>query len=388
MKSLLFVAVLVLWPTVDLTAQGPVTPTSHWGGNILPELEDRIDWGLHFVGFTRYGKEVLPGASNDPTDGAYTFTPYNDLRHTLGFNVVTRSASSHVGHLSSTQNTLRGRRTFSVGAMSDVLPEFFQNRFAHWGNLKKDKLRYVPRRLTDTPAADPEPAKNEVFPVILGFSDEYFLYITAGRRQEDPSDGIVWEERIRTPFFVGGGYALSTINQELFLHAGSDVLEHHFSRRCLFGEACLRSAGVGAVARAGVLLPGFQLRDLTPYFVNLQGVSGATVTLGSYPVRLEAAATSATGFFVRPRTDEEWQIISERLNTTNRVKMEEGAWAVYPSKRPVHELFFSGRLRIGRMTFEYLNDSVSGKDKGPSFAVSATFKFALARDFETVGGAQ
>jgi hypothetical protein len=61
-------------------AQGVVTPTSHWGGIMLPDFAERSELGLHVVSFTQFGKEVRPGTEQ------YTFAPYNGFGETLGFN--------------------------------------------------------------------------------------------------------------------------------------------------------------------------------------------------------------------------------------------------------------------------------------------------------------
>lgn len=385
----LFALALLLQPAAA-AGQGLVTPTSHWGGNTLPEVSARREWGLHFLGFTEYGKEVLPGTDQ------YTFTPYNDMDETLGFNIFTYSWSSVMNPRSVSENSVSARRTVMVGVVNDVVPRFLQNQVAHLGRQKgPNKLLPVPREPGDTPERV-SAGKSDVWPPFFGYSEERFVQLHSTRRRL-ADNGTVYEERVPTPVFVGGGYALGTLNQEMFLHAGSNVVSFEFPDNARPALPCLtrcpdavpswiadfiqlRSVGAGATARGGVLLPGIVFDDLTAGYANLQGVVRFDFALfrGEFPVQLDVALTQAHGFFVRTRTEEQRRQIAEVEHPTERV---------YGAKSPASEFFVSGRVRLGHLTFEYVNDQIGGKDKGPSFGVNMTYAMRPRQPRESTPGA-
>jgi hypothetical protein len=355
----LVTALLISMPTTAQVA----TPTGHWGGIMLPELETRTENGLHFVGFTQYGKEMFPGTRT------YTFTPYNEINETLGFNFITRTDSRIVPKRSSARTALTSRRTWMFGIVDDRVTEFLQNDAIHWANFREDSLERVPRRLTDTPTRTSLGPSKGLRDPIFGFSQEYFLRLQNTRRFGGR------EETVPTPFFVGAGIALSTINHEMFLQAGSNVLEVDLRPRSannptrftpsIPGVLALRTVGIGGMVRSGVLLPASHFDDLTASYTNVQGVTRFGLEIFRIPVNAELAATSASGFFVRTRTAEELAIAREIGSDPKDV---------YESKTPLREWFVALRVRAGGFTFETYNDMIGGKDKGPSFGAHVNFE--------------
>lgn len=349
--GLLAVAALVL-SAEALRAQGVITPSSHWGGVMLPELRETTELGVHVVSFTRFGKEL------DPATGQYTFKPYNDIHETLGFNFLALSRTrpwrprGEAGAGPTGTNALWRRETIVAGVVSDVVPVFLQNdvmhalaRWMHWPG--HERLRAVPRVEGDTPAHTSRgPTKGTP---LLELSEEFFVTIGGPRR---------------SPFFAGGGFAVGTIDQELFLHGGATTAKYEFGGHLGVAGVRLRSLGLGGIGRAGLLAPGYHFPDLTAHYVNLQGIVRAEIDWWDVPTYVEVALTSATGFFVAPRTPEQLAAIRER---------DDDPEDVYSAKTPVSERFMSVRVGIGEFTFETYNDVIGGKDKGPTFGAHAAF---------------
>ena len=339
-----------------LRAQSLVTPSGHWGAIMLPERQPTWFITAQFLDFTRFGKEV------DAAD-KYLFIPYNDMPGTVGFNIVSFTASNIVDVRHASMSPLSYRRTAYLGWKDDRIPEFLQNRVIHLGRMNKTKLRRVPRELTDTP--DETTPVGPRLPLIAGFSDEYFLRMQYHRNEK----GV--EERVLSPFFVGGGYGLGTINYEAFIHAGFDPVEYRFPR-CISGKfpkclPLLRAVGLGGMARTGVLHPSAIMHDLTSSYINIQAVPRAEFSVLSYPFTVEYGLTASRGYFVATRTPEQLAKIAEYPPGTRMEK-------IYEAKTPQDEFFSSVRVRIGGFTFEMYNDSWGGKDKGPSYGAQVTYR--------------
>jgi hypothetical protein len=336
------------------------TPTGHWGGNMLPELEARDEVGLHFVGFTQYGKE----AHGDPLE--YTFIPYNDINETLGFNFLTFTRSTQHSRFSSTRNALSTRTTVMAGVVNDAITEWLQNDVIHWANFRRDSLDRVPRRRSDTFSETSRGPTKDI--PIFGVSHEYILRLQNTRRVEGR------EEIVPTPFFVGAGAALSTINHEAFLQAGVNVVEidlrprgptNRTSYAFPFGRVLsISSVGLGGMARTGVLVPAVHFDDLTSHFASVQAIGRVGLLIGETPVEVDLALTGAEGFFVRSRSQEELDLIRD---------VDRPVEDVYQAKTPMRERFISLRIRSGGFTLETYNDTLGGKDKGPSFGAHVAF---------------
>ena len=333
-------------------AQGLATPVSHWGGYMLPAAEPGTEWTVHFLDFTQFGKEF------DPIAKKYVFTPYNDIDRTLGFNILSKSVTNIVNHNVVTSSTLMSRNTYFAGVIDDHIPAYLQNRVIHRGNLKQNKLQPVPRRVTDTPESITFGPTSNI--PIVGYSSEYFMRM----HYEQERDG--YDERVLAPYFIGGGFVAGTLNQELFFHAGIDVSEWELPRHVQCYALGVRSVGLGGMVREGVVLPGLLMPDLTADYTTAQGVLRVLWAPWSYPIRLDFAVTTQSGYFVAKRTAAERQIISELPTRTRDSE-------VYQAKSPMRERYLSMRVGVGNLTFETYNDSYGGKDKGPSYGVQLSY---------------
>ncbi|MGH1365354.1 MAG: hypothetical protein ACRBF0_17460 [Calditrichia bacterium] len=320
---------------------------------MLPELEERRDIGLHFLGFTQFGKEVLTGTNT------YRFTPYNDIDETLGFNILSYSVFETADYFLNQDLSLTKRKTATFGVVNDYVTEWLQNDVIHWANWRgNSQLLRIPRDSTDT-VNNTSLGPTKKVP-IAGFSIEYFLRFDYSRKLP----GRV-EEAVPSPFFVGAGFSLNTVNQELFLHAGSNLREAYLPRKFSVYGVGVRSVGVGGMIRGGLLLPGYHFDDLTSYYVNVQGMISTRITVRGFPILIQFAMTHANGFFVKSRSVDELAMINE-FNGRNQSK-------VFQAKTPLNELFSSLRVRIGNFTFSTFNDGFGGKDKGPSFGAHIAF---------------
>lgn len=356
LRAVLTVAVVVALAPASALTQGSVSPSVHWGAQMLPDLTDRFDVSLSVVGFTQFGKDTVVDALGRTR---YRFAPYNDMKQTLGLNLLsfvrTRTGGRFgEGEASVSAGPLTTRSTFSVGVIDDRFSEFLQNDFAHANRLRGRKLYDIPRSPQDVPGTDATPSTTRaVWPPVVSLAQEYFLRFYSSTQ----SDGE--EVRLPTPFYMGGGWQVGTLNSEAFLDVGSNVAETAVPTRWQFGV--LRKVGLGAAIRGGVVRPGHYFNDLTSSFVNIQMVGRLKTSVKGFPADIDYSLTSAHGFFVRKRDARELSLIevyAPDRNVESRVEAKTG----------VSELFSSLRIRSGGFTFEVNNDSPGGKDKGPSFA--------------------
>jgi hypothetical protein len=337
----------------EVRGQGLVTPVAHWGGITLPEREPSTIRTFHVAAFTQFGKETT-------ATGAYVFRPYNDISETLGFNILSETKTRYLNAAGLAGSSLSMRQTRFVGVIDDRLPRFFQNRVLHLGNLSRHKLLPVPRKVGDTPD-DVSLGPTKSVP-IAGFSREYFLRMYFNQERNG------YEERVLSPFFLGGGYGVGTLNQELFIHLGSDIHETTLPRQLQL-RGFLRAIGVGGMVRSGVLVPGPLMRDLTAEYLNAQGVVRVVLDLKNYPVRLDWGVTAARGYFAAPRSPEQRAEIEDFGPNSADAKH-------YQTKTPLTERFATFRVTMGNLAFETYNDSFGGKDKGPSYGAQVSFRFA------------
>lgn len=254
------------------------------------------------------------------------------------------------------------RSSLSVGVIHDRVTEFLQNNFAHENRLRRPPLLKIPRDPErDVPGQDASVSEYRArFPPLLTFSQEYFLRLYATRDR----DGIL--EKVPTLFYVGGGWAVGTINSEVHAAFGSNIAETRVP--CQLSLGVLRSIGVGVGARSGILVPGRYFDDLTSAYGNLQGVIRTRIEVRGYAADVEYALTTAHGFFVAKRSEADEALID--LYAPDRAPTRR-----YEAKRPVTERFSSLRLRSGGFHFEVTNDSPGGKDKGPSFSAHMGYSF-------------
>lgn len=130
--------VALLLACEPLRAQGLATPGAHWGAILLPDMEQRLDIAFHALLFTEFGKELGPNKQ-------YEFLPYNDVRETLGFNVLSLSHTTAKARFPITESSVQRRTAFAIGVVDDHLTEFLQNDLAHWAKIRgRNRLRRVP----------------------------------------------------------------------------------------------------------------------------------------------------------------------------------------------------------------------------------------------------
>ena len=336
-----------------LWAQNSVFPSSHWGGTTYPDLVPTQRVGAHFFGFTQYGKEIVG------KKGPYSFEPYNDIDETLGFNLLAVSNTRALDRRTP-RSSMTYRGMVFVGAIDDHIPRFLQNEVAH--SWFRD-LRPVPRDTTDT--YDPDTTSlGSSGPALLGYAGEVNLRLMSW---------ISSDLRVPTGFFFGTGFAVSTIQHEIYGQFGGV----HFKSwdmptipgRFLFD---LRTLDVSATSRFGVLLPGRVFDDIASRYVTVQGTISAVFRFWvDYPVYVDYSISSTSGMFVRQR------IVAERAQLTqdNDDKKD-----TYQHKQPLKERYYALKARIGSFEFETYNDSQGGKDKGPSFG--ARFSLVVTPDYK------
>ena len=340
------------FPAGVARGQGLVTPVAHWGGITLPEREPSTTYTFHVAAFTQFGKETT-------ATGAYVFRPYNDISETLGFNILSQTKTRYLNSAGLAGSSVSKRQTRFVGLIDDRLPSFFQNEVLHLGNLG-DKLLPVPRRVSDTRDRISRGPTKQV--PVLGFSQEYFLRMYYNQERNG------FEERVLSPLFFGGGYGIGTINQELFIHLGSDINEVPVPR-WLRMRGFFRAVGLGGMVRSGVLVPGPLMRDLTAEYLNAQGVVRVVLDLKNYPVRLDWGVTAARGYFAAARSPEQRDELGDFGGNSSDASH-------YQTKSALTERFSTLRVSMGNLAFETYNDSFGGKDKGPSYGAQVSFRFA------------
>lgn len=338
-------------------------PAAQWGANLIPGTRDTREIGLHFSGFTRYGKEV--DTTRKPL--RYNFRPYNDIDQTYGFNLLTYSRMDNAWRgpnrkRGSSVNTAGYARRMSafIGLIDDRMPSFLQNTVIHKGNLRgRDKLYKVPRDTTD--ALDhPSLGLSQAWPPVVGGSFEYFMRLSYESSEEYEGDRV----RVHTPLFIGAGAAASTLYHDLFVHLGSSYSEAEPC--CLaLGPVRIASAGVGALARTGLLMPGHYFKDVASGYLSAQMSARVSLEVWHYPLQFDYTLTNSTGMFVASRSDAQLAEVADRGAPARKV---------YYAKSPIPERFHSLRIHIGQFTFETFNDSPGGKDKGPSFGASIGFE--------------
>jgi hypothetical protein len=353
-------------------SQSALMPSAHWGASQFLSATDRVDVGVHFFGFTRYGKETRRSAQ-DSSKLEYTFSPYNDKQETLGFNVLS---------LSQVQSNWRERRSAAVpantgayvrrqaiylGFVNDYVPEILQNEVIHRGNLRgNNKLERVPRDTLDTFDRTSR-GETVLWPLVIGASREYYLRLFY---DTDELNGR-GRERVYTPLVVGAGATISTVFHEAFVQAGSSLTTVELPSCLSYRSAiALRSVGFGLNARAGLLAPARFFDDVVSQYTSVQGGIRLRAEVFRYPIDVEFVITSSSGSFPARRNDEELQAIDERAGPTQPPDVA----SVYSAKRPIPERFYSFKLHLGQFVFETYNDALGGKDKGPSFGASASFQ--------------
>jgi hypothetical protein len=136
--------------------QSLVTPTSHWSGNPPDSRSPRLvpTTGLHFLGFTRYGKEI----QSCPVSQAWLSRSVTRSRHTtymqetLGFNIILVHAHAESGCVTSPGRFIGERRPgprcrgaerfmLGVGRMTNGAPSSSRTESSIWQTGATKKLR-------------------------------------------------------------------------------------------------------------------------------------------------------------------------------------------------------------------------------------------------------
>jgi hypothetical protein len=241
-----------------LVAQTLVTPSSHWGALLYPELEPLGQFGLHLDRFTEFDKKR--DANGDPI-----LTPYNGIRETIGFNALAVSAT---GKFVRSRRTLY-RVTLHGGYTTDQPSRFLQNDVIH-----------------ELGGLDPVPVGET--------RDAWDGGISA--------DVNHWLRRtlLDAPFFLGAGVAFSTINSEVFAQAGFRAPR----------------VGLSGALRGGLVTGGdaFPTRHLARQYLTAQAsirlpLDDWGAALWGVLPEVEVGATYTTGLFA----DTTGRAISERF---------------------------------------------------------------------------
>ena len=275
-------------------------PSVHWGGLAFPDQYSTLTTGLTLDRFT-------------PTDGAgakYDSTVPN----TLGFNLITLSGTQHWGEQWSGWST---NLTAGISPTSNQPSEFLQNKVVH-------QLRHLPPVPTFQPRQDTDA-------MVDGSVTRWFPLF-------HPKD-----------IFLGGGFSVGTIYQEMFLRTGirrlqvtPDVYRGDWGavsvRASILGRVSLQEDGAvlhATKTTSRIVQPALAIGQ---YATNQKGETVPTW-------EVEVALTWDSGIFVN---------------------------GVGQSRK---EFFWSAAITGGPLRFETWNDSlgnISKTDFGPTYGASLT----------------
>jgi hypothetical protein len=308
--ALLGGAVLLL--AREASAQAVVAPSSHWGALMYPELAPATHVGVNFVAFTQFGKDV-----------AGVHDPYNFQTQSVGFNLLSLSNTRGLFRDKAYWSNLLYRSTLVLGYSDDEPTEWFQNEVIHG-----------PRGLAKIPREGVRTAFEG------GYSGElnYQLLSLESRR-----DGVRY---IPAPLFVGGGFAVGTVQQEAFAQLGI----REFELLPILREWGLHRYAFltfSAMARTGTAYGGPTFRHVASYYLLAQGSLALHLAQFSFPWVIELGMTGSSGVFLSKEKSTEAEPIPPSLI----------------------EQFWCLRVQIGDFTFETFNDQLGHKDKGPTYGV-------------------
>ncbi|MBP8116423.1 MAG: hypothetical protein KAY09_01705 [Nitrospira sp.] len=298
-KILLAMLLALIWVVPQGLAEAPA-PSVHWGALAFPDQYSTLTAGLILNRFT-------------PTDGAGT--KYDStISQTLGFNLITLSGTQHWGDSTEGWST---NLTVGVSPTSNEPSEFFQNKVVH-------QLRHLP----PVPTIQP---RNDTDVMVDGSVTKWVSFI---------------QPRL---LFLGGGFSVGTLYQEVFLRSGFRRLQ---------------------------VTPDFYLGDWG-------GLSVRTSLLGRVSAQENGAvlhATKPTSHLVQPAV-----AIGQYRTTSNgetiptweieiALTWDSGIFvnAVGQSHK---QFFWSAALNAGPVRFETWNDSlgnISKTDFGPTYGAMLT----------------
>lgn len=333
----LIVILLFCTHSQALLAQNGLPTTTHWGGNLIPELAKSRSIALHLTLFSEFGPYPRDPASGD-CDESMLPPPYNHINTTIGMNMLSYSAADTMSSRSRHSGRLYRQNTFFLGWAADGISDFLQNDIFHRYYFIGEGLCRVPR--------DGD-SKNGL---LAGTSWQIdYQFATGGTSSDDKK--ILNE----TPFFMGGGLSISTIFQDGFIHAGMKdfTIWPGFLRRYLpepfFGENFLQVSGA---ARLGVTYPGFIFSNLAPGYTIRQAAIRFNLEIAGLPVGIEIRRVAHSGLFLLE------EFSRRRFSSRNEIPV-------------LKETFTSARIILGSLVFEGYNDSAGGKDSGPTFGINA-----------------
>lgn len=294
-------ALLLMLVFVSTKAFGETpAPSVHWGSLAFPDQYSTLTMGFTIDRFT-------------PTDG--TGATYDStVPNTLGFNLITFSWTQHWGGQWEGWST---NLTAGIGPTSNEPSEFLQNKFIH-------QLRHLPPVATVQPREDTDAMV----------------------------DGSVtrWLPLIHSKdLFLGGGFSVGTIYQELFLRAGIRRLQVTPELyRGDWGAVSVRTSVLGRYSLQG---DGAVLHATKPTSRIVQ----PALAIGQY-------ATNPKG-----ETAPTWEIEAALM-------WDSGIFVngVGESRK---QFFWSLAITGGPVRFETWNDSlgnISKSDFGPTYGASLT----------------
>lgn len=342
-------------------AQSNVAPSSHWGASMLPVLEPRKTLGFELLGFTELGKdmkedgtpvgreecEALRRGVRDFPCG--TPDPYNQQGETIGFNLLTLSITHPLARYSLAGSNLLYTHTGTFGVLNDGLTEWYQNEIIH-GAAGLQEIRREARACT--------PGWDRLSCYVVGYAGQLNYQFYSIDRKDSR---LLFRQ---SPLFVGTGFQLSTIENELYVQAGL----HRFDLTTYASPSLGRVVylTLSGTVRAGTLFPSVTFSHLASQYLAAQGAIGVHFGRYVFPVSLEFGLTGTTGQFIeRPRS------------SVDGVEVESEQSA--PS---LAEQFWLFRVDIGSFSFETFNDQLGGKDKGPSFGARVFYTFTPGRTLD------
>ncbi len=299
-------------------ASGLGTPAFHWGGIEIPVLENSGTTGFSMIQFTEFDKKRFPTPFGEPVR-------YNDIEKTYGFNILNISKTRPLHGRRRHQSNLFFSPSLAIGISWDPLTRYYQNDIIH----ELGDLDPVDRGDTD-------------HGLILAYGGELnYRFLQLARDHEGNT------QMRNTPVFIGGGFSVGTIHQDLYIHLGLARLRwpqlgtrNHYLH-----------VDLSALARFGYLLKGIDFEELARSYMATQVSVGVTIAPYRFPVRLEYALMGHSGAFLEASEYDELSVYGDS-----------------GVRRPaLRELFTSLRVSLGSWNFETFNDSRGHKDRGPTY---------------------
>ena len=321
-------------------AEPNATPAAHWGASMYPAAQPGMVFGFEWLAFTEFGKDICPPEATDCTPGQPVHRGQTGLRdrynfqdETVGLNLFTMTYTASLARHHLNGSNLTYAFTLLAGLQSDRLTEFYQNDIIH----ASSGLVNIPRGKVACSEGDFELIK--CVPVGIGAALNYrVLSLDQG------SDG---ETAFReSPLFIGAGGMLSSVELDAYAQFGVrrfGLLPHEWALTNYLDVA------LSSVLRGGILKGMAVFPDIASKYVAIDGSVALSILQYEFPVLIEFGIVSSTGHFI----------------VAPRAPHDQSA----PAPEALAETFYRLRVELGTFTFETFNDSIGGKDKGPSYGV-------------------